>query len=133
MSDPLTDSDFAALFGFRYALRRFLAFSADAAGGAGLTPQQHQALLAIRAGEGRELLVGALAERLLLRPHSATELVDRMVKLDLVTRVTSQGDRRQVTVRLTRKGEQLLNGLSEAHRAELRRLRPLLGELMSKL
>jgi len=133
MSDPLTDADFAALFGFRYALRRFLAFSADAAKGAGLTPQQHQALLAIRAGEGRELLVGALAERLLLRPHSATELVDRMVKLDLVTRVMSQGDRRQVTVRLTRKGEQLLTGLSEAHRAELRRLRPLLGELMSKL
>ena len=118
---------------FRYALRRFLAFSADAAGGVGLTPQQHQALLAIRAGEGRELLVGALAERLLLRPHSATELVDRMEKLDLVTRVMTQADRRQVTVRLTRKGEQLLNGLSEAHRAELRRLRPLLSELMSKL
>jgi len=133
MSDPLTDIDFAALFGFRYALRRFLAFSADAAGGVGLTPQQHQALLAIRAGEGRELLVGALAERLLLRPHSATELVDRMEKLDLVTRVMTQADRRQVTVRLTRKGEQLLNGLSEAHRAELRRLRPLLSELMSKL
>lgn len=133
MSDPLTEADFAALFGFRYALRRFLAFSAEAAGGAGLTPQQHQALLAIRAGEGRELIVGALAERLLLRPHSATELVDRMEKLGLVTRTVGQADRRQVTVRLTRKGEQLLNGLSEAHRAELRRLRPLLGELMSKL
>jgi len=133
MSDPLTEADFAALFGFRYALRRFLAFSAEAAGGVGLTPQQHQALLAIRAGEGRELIVGALAERLLLRPHSATELVDRMEKLGLVTRTVGQADRRQVTVRLTRKGEQLLNGLSEAHRAELRRLRPLLGELMSKL
>ena len=133
MSDPLTEADFAALFGFRYALRRFLAFSADAAAGAGLTPQQHQALLAFRAGEGRELLVGALAERLLLRAHSATELVDRMEKLDLVTRAIGQTDRRQVTVRLTRKGEQLLNGLSEAHRAELRRLRPLLSELMSKL
>jgi len=133
MSDPLTEADFAALFGFRYALRRFLAFSAEAAGGAGLTPQQHQALLAIRAGEGRELIVGALAERLLLRPHSATELVDRMEKLGLVTRTVGQADRRQVTVRLTRKGEQLLNELSEAHRAELRRLRPLLGELMSKL
>src|SRR3954453_12390553 len=114
MSDPLTDADFAALFGFRYALRRFLAFSAEAAGGAGLTPQQHQALLAIRAGEGRELIVGALADRLLLRPHSATELVDRMEKLGLVIRTVGQADRRQVTVRLTRKGEQLLNGLSEA-------------------
>jgi len=133
MSDPLTDADFATLSNFRYALRRFLAFSADAAAAAGLTPQQHQALLAIRGGGGHELLVGALAERLMLRPHSATELVDRMEKLDLVSRAPGEEDRRQVAVRLTPKGQQLLNGLSEAHRAELRRLRPLLGELMSKL
>ena len=133
MSDPLTDADFAALSNFRHALRRFLQFSADAAAEAGLTPQQHQALLAIRAGEGRELLVGALAERLLLRPHSATELVDRMEKLGLVSRVTGQTDRRQVTIRVTPRAEKLLKGLSEAHRAELRRLRPLLSELMAKL
>lgn len=132
MADPLTDRDFAALASFRHALRRFLQFSADAAAGAGLTPQQHQALLAIRGGEERELLVGALAERLMLRPHSATELINRMEKLDLVRRATGETDRRQVVVRLTPKGEQLLNGLTEAHRAELRRLGPLLGEL-SKL
>jgi len=133
MSDPITDADFATLSNFRYALRRFLAFSADAAQAAGLTPQQHQALLAIRGAGGDALLVGALAERLMLRPHSATELVDRMEKLHLVSRAPGEEDRRQVTVRLTPKGQQLLNGLSEAHRAELRRLRPLLGELMSKL
>jgi len=62
-----------------------------------------------------------------------TELVDRMVKLDLVHRAEGRADRRQVTVRLTSKGEQLLNGLAEVHRAELRRLRPLLAELMAKL
>ena len=133
MSDPLTDAEFADLSNFRHALRRFLRFSADAAADAGLTPQQHQALLAIRGGERRELLVGALAERLLLRPHSATELVDRMEKLGLVSRAIDQADRRQVTVRVSPKGEKLLTGLSEAHRAELRRLRPLLGELMAKL
>lgn len=132
MTGPLTDADFAALSSFRHALRRFLQFSADAAASAGLTPQQHQALLAIRGGAGRELLIGALAERLMLRPHSATELVNRMEKLDLVRRTTGATDRRQVAVGLSPKGEQLLNDLSEAHRAELRRLRPLL-ELMSKL
>jgi len=133
MSEPLADADFAALSGFRYALRRFLQFSGDAAVAAGLTPQQHQALLAIRASEGREMLVGALAERLLLRPHSATELVNRMEKLDLVHRAAGATDRRQVMIRLTPKGEQLLNGLTEAHRAELRRLRPMLTELMGKV
>jgi DNA-binding MarR family transcriptional regulator len=133
MADPLTDADFLALSNFRHVLRRFLQFSAEAAVSAGLTPQQHQALLAIRADAGRELLIGALAERLMLRPHSATELVDRMAKLDLVHRAAGEADRRRVTVRLTPKGEQLLSSLSEAHRAELRRLRPLLGDLMSKL
>jgi DNA-binding MarR family transcriptional regulator len=133
MADPLTDTDFAALASFRHALRRFLHFSADAAEGAGLTSQQHQALLAIRGSAGREMLVGALAERLMLRPHSTTELVNRMEKLGLVCRAAGANDRRQVTVRLTAKGDQMLNGLSEAHREELLRLRPLLGELMSKL
>jgi DNA-binding MarR family transcriptional regulator len=133
MADPLTDADFATLANFRYALRRFQQFSADAAADAGLTSQQHQALLAIRASEGREMLVGALAERLLLKPHSATELINRVEKLGLVARAAGGTDRRQVAVRLTAKGEQLLNGLSEAHRGELRRLKPLLSELMSKL
>jgi len=133
MADPLTDADFATLSRFRHALRRFQQFSADAAADAGLTPQQHQALLAIRASEGREMLVGALAEWLMLRPHSATELINRVEKLGLVARAAGETDRRQVAVRLTPKGEQLLNGLSEAHRAELRRLKPLLAELMSKL
>lgn len=133
MAEPLTDADFATLASFRYALRRFQQFSADAAADAGLTPQQHQALLAIRASEGREMLVGALAERLMLKPHSATELINRVEKVGLVARASGETDRRQVAVRLTAKGEQLLHGLSEAHRAELRRLKPLLSELMSKL
>ena len=133
MADPLTDADFATLAGFRHALRRFLQFSVEAAAGVGLTSQQHQALLAIRASEGREMLIGALAEKLMLRPHSATELLNRVEKLGLISRAAGETDRRQVAVRLTAKGEQLLNGLSEAHRAELRRLKPLLSELMAKL
>ena len=68
----LSDADYGTLAGFRRALREFARFSEQAAEGVGLAPQQHQALLAIRAEGG--LTVGELAERLLLRPHSATGL-----------------------------------------------------------
>jgi len=126
----IRDEDYAMLATFRYELRRFLHFSERAAEDAGVTAQQHQALLAIRAASGAAMPVGALAERLLLRPHSTTGLIDRLQKLDLVERFQADGDRRQVLVRLTPMGETLLATLSEAHRAELRRLTPLLAGLM---
>ena len=126
----IRDEDYAMLATFRYELRRFLHFSERAAEDAGVTAQQHQALLAIRAASGAAMAVGALAERLLLRPHSTTGLIDRLQKLDLVERFQADGDRRQVLVRLTPMGETLLATLSEAHRAELRRLTPLLAGLM---
>lgn len=125
----IRDEDYAMLATFRYELRRFLHFSERAAEDAGVTAQQHQALLAIRAASGAAMAVGALAERLLLRPHSTTGLIDRLQKLDLVERFQADGDRRQVLVRLTPMGETLLATLSEAHRAELRRLTPLLAGL----
>ena len=133
MTDDVRDDDYATLATFRYELRRFLHFSERAAETAGLTAQQHQALLAVRAAAGMELPIGALAERLLLRPHSATGLVDRLQKLELVERAASETDRRQVRVRLTEKGKALLASLSSSHRAELRRMRPLLTELVSRL
>lgn len=125
----IRDEDYALLATFRYELRRFLQFSERAADDAGVTAQQHQALLAIRAAPGAAMPVGALAERLMLRPHSTTGLIDRLQKLDLVERFPADGDRRQVLVRLTPMGETLLATLSEAHRAELRRLTPLLAGL----
>lgn len=126
----IRDEDYVMLATFRYELRRFLQFSERAADDAGVTSQQHQALLAIRAASGAAMPVGALAERLLLRPHSTTGLIDRLQKLGLVERVRADGDRRQVLVRLTPMGETLLATLSAAHRAELRRLTPLLAGLM---
>lgn len=129
----IRDEDYAMLATFRYELRRFLHFSECAADDAGVTAQQHQALLAIRAAPGAAMLVGALAERLLLRPHSTTGLIDRLQKLDLVERFPADGDRRQVLVRLTQAGETLLATLSQAHRAELRRLRPLLTSLLERV
>jgi DNA-binding MarR family transcriptional regulator len=126
----IRDEDYVMLAAFRYELRRFLHFSERAADDAGVTSQQHQALLAIRAASGAAMPIGTLAERLLLRPHSTTGLIDRLQKLGLVERVRADGDRRQVLVRLTSMGETLLATLSEAHRAELRRLTPLLAGLM---
>ncbi len=133
MDDELDEEDYAALAGFRFELRRFLQFSEQAARSAGLTPQQHQALLAIRAAGNAELLVGALAERLLLRPHSTSEMVQRLVDQGLVSRHQTEGDGRQVRIELTGRARGILASLSIAHRTELRRLRPLLQRLLEAL
>jgi len=138
MSDPLTDEDYRRLAEFRYALRSFLAFSEKKAVLAGITAQQHQALLAIRAAPDGIMLIGELAERLQLKPHSATEHVDRLVRAGLVRReekgIDRQGaDRRQVAIRLTPEGGELLASLSVVHREELRRIKPMLMELMARL
>ncbi|MEO6753630.1 MAG: helix-turn-helix domain-containing protein, partial [Chthoniobacteraceae bacterium] len=76
----LSKSQYEVLAAFRFALRRFLRFSEDAATAAGITPQQHQALLAIKGFPARDrVTVGELAERLQIRHHSAVGLIDRLV------------------------------------------------------
>jgi DNA-binding MarR family transcriptional regulator len=103
---------------FRYQIRRFLRFSEQAARRAGLEPAQHQLLLAVKAHDG-EPTVSDLAERLQLRHHSVVGLIDRLAESGLVRRNRAEGDRRQVRVRLTPKGEAVLRKLSLDHRAEL--------------
>jgi DNA-binding MarR family transcriptional regulator len=130
----LSKSEYESLAAFRYALRQFLRFSEEAAKGAGITPQQHQALLAIMGFPGRDQVsVGELAERLQLRHHSTVELVDRLVELKLVARAQSPIDRRSVLVRPTARGVQVLGKLSAAHRQQLRRLGPKFAVLLKKL
>jgi len=133
MADELDEESYRALAGFRYELRRFLHFSENVARDAGLTPQQHQALLAIRAAGGEGMLVGELAERLLLRPHSASELAARLEGQDLAIRTHAATDRRQVCIRLTARATEILASLSVAHRAELQRSGPMLRGLLEKL
>ena len=131
---PLSAADYATLSEFRHVLRQFAAFSKDAAVAAGLTAQQHQALLAIKGfPDGAPVTVGALAERLGVRHHSAVGLVDRLAKRSLVRRRTDPADRRQVRIELTRGADALLAGLSLAHRDELRRLAPLLRTLLKQI
>ncbi len=122
------------LAAFRYALRRFLHFSEAAAQAAGITPQQHQALLAIKGFPGRDqITVGELAERLQLRHHSAVGLIDRLVSEKLVARAPSREDRRQVQIQLTRRGEETLEKLSALHHEQLKRIGPELSRLLERL
>lgn len=130
----LSKSQYESLAAFRYALRQFLRFSEDAAKRAGLTPQQHQALLAIKGFPGRDTVtVSELAERLQLRHHSTVELLDRLEDLKLVTREQSVADRRHVNVHLTSRGEQVLDKLSSAHEEQLRCIGPRLTTLLERL
>jgi DNA-binding MarR family transcriptional regulator len=131
----LTDADYRALGAFRYQLRRFLHFSEIAAKAQGLEPQQHQMLLAIRALEqpGAPPTVGQLAEHLFIRHHSGVGLIDRLAAHGLVERLRGDEDRRQVRVRLTAAGIQVLHQLSSIHREELRRSAPRLVEILSDM
>jgi DNA-binding MarR family transcriptional regulator len=130
----LSKQDYQALAGFRHALRQFLAFSEAAAAEAGLTPGQHQALLAIKGMPGgNDISVGDLAAWLGVRHHSCVGLVDRLVRQGLVRRCHDPVDRRRMALRLTARAERKLAGLSVAHRDELRRLSGPLGSSLAVL
>lgn len=118
----MRDADYEALAQFRFQVRSFLAFSEAAAQSQGLTPQQHQALLGIK-GFVRPgpATVGDVARFLLIRHHSAVELINRMARLGLISRVADPEDARRVRLKLTRKGEQKLQALSRANLDELQR------------
>jgi DNA-binding MarR family transcriptional regulator len=128
----LHDGDYAALADFRFALRQFQAFSDARAKETGLTPQQHQALLAIRGAEAGQSTIGYVAQRMMLKPHSTTGLIDRLETLGLVTRHVVPEDRRRAELRLTDKAGTLLATLSATHREEIRRLKPLLEGMLSR-
>lgn len=133
-AERLSRADYELLAEFRYLLRRFLAFSEAAARRAGLTPHQHQALLAIKGYPQRQRVsVGELAKRLGLRHHSVVGLLDRLASRGLITRRANPADRRQVLIELTRKAETTLEDLSRTHRDELRRLAPLLRPLLEQV
>lgn len=133
MSADFTDADYATLAAFRYSLRQFLAFSEDRVAGHGLTPKQHQALLAIRAAPADGATIGYVAERLIVKPHSASGLIDRLVALGLVERRASSTDRRRTFLVLTAEALGVLAQLSVAHREEILRLRPMLVDLLQTM
>lgn len=123
--DALSPGDYEALGNLRHALRKFTEFSNVEVSKLGLTPQQHQALLAIKGlPPEKEMTIGMLADRLLIAPHSATELVNRLAEAGYIERVSSQIDGRRQIVRLTNKAELNLARLSGAHLHEIREMAP---------
>jgi DNA-binding MarR family transcriptional regulator len=130
----ITKSHYESLAALRHELRRFLNFSEAAARQAGLTPQQHQALLAIKGFPGRDYAsIAELAERLQLKHHSVVGLVDRLARRQLLRRTSSNADRRCVELRLTAKAEKVLGRLSTIHLRELRQFGPNLHRLVGSI
>jgi DNA-binding MarR family transcriptional regulator len=132
--NDLTDADYEALSNLRYTLRRFMDFSASAAQEEGLPAQQHQALLAIRGHRSEDAMtIGLLSERLLIAPHSATELVGRLVAAGYVSRKADPADKRRQTLELTEKADDVLRRLTAIHMTEIRDMAPKLIDILKGL
>jgi len=128
----LSDAEYEALASFRLAIRRFLHFSRERAREAELNPAQHQALLAVRAAPDRRLSIGELGRILFLKPHTASELATRLTSSGLLMRVAG-ADARERLLEITLEGEECLKALSQVHRDEIKRIKPMLAEVMRQL
>lgn len=121
--EELSQADYARLLALRTGLRHFERWSAQAAQDAGLTPAQHQLMLAIRGHSDQAgPTIGEAADYLLLQHHSAVGLVDRAEAAGLVRRLRDEEDHRVVRLHLTPKGARCLERLSALHLQELDRL-----------
>lgn len=130
----LRTEEYRALGAFRRTLREFLAFSEAGAQALGLTPQQHQALLAVRAHVGSEpMSIGELADCLLIKNHSAVGLVARLVERGLIVRAPSTFDRRRVVLSLTPDAVDRLETISRNNLGELNRAADIFRDLMGAL
>jgi len=130
-SSAITKIEYEILAEFRYTLRQFMSFSENAAKEVGITPQQHQALLAIKGFPGREqVTIRELSQRLQIKHHSTVGLVNRLEAEKLITRSAARDDRRKVLISLTARGHSILKKLSDIHRDELQRLSPQLRSLL---
>ncbi len=126
----LAQADFEHLLELRTGLRRFLRWSEEQARVAGLSPAKHQLLLAIK-GHSNPAgpTIGEIADYLVLRHHSAVELVDRAEADGLVKRIPDQASKSVVRVKLTKRGAQKLDALTGAHLQELAHLVPTMRAL----
>jgi DNA-binding MarR family transcriptional regulator len=127
----LSDDDYKALGDFRRAIREFLTFSQEGALEHGLTSQQHQALLAIRAHSGREpITIGELAEALMIKSHSAVGLVTRLEERDLVVRRESTEDRRRALLEIRPRGAEILEAISMRNLGKIGRAAEILEDIV---
>ncbi|WP_241215193.1 MarR family winged helix-turn-helix transcriptional regulator [Thermobaculum terrenum] len=130
----LTEQQYQALANLRYVIRKFLHFSESAARQAGVEPQQHQLMLAIKGlPEGAKPTIGEIAERLQVQHNTAVELVNRAEAAGYVRRMKDRDDKRQVLVWLTDQGERVLDMLSAIHMSELKVMGPQLIQALESI
>jgi DNA-binding MarR family transcriptional regulator len=129
----LDQEHYTGLAGFRFALRQFIAASENINRAAGATQQQYQAMLAIKTWPYETMSMKDLAEQLLLTHHAAVQLVNRLAHSGFAERETSASDRRSVLLKLTAKGEALLDELAAKHLEEMLRQEPALTSSLRRL
>lgn len=134
MAETAMQPNFKAMAELRYQIRRFLRSSENAARQAGVEPQQHQLLLAVRGlPDHLKPTIGVLAERMQLQHHSTVELIDRLVDRGFLCRLRATDDRRQVLIKLTHDGEEFLKKLSLHHLQELQSVGPTFVKVLQSL
>lgn len=122
-----SEQDYRDQADFRAALRHFTHFSEEQARLHGITPQQHQLLLAVRGHPTYpRVTIGLVAQALQIRHHSASLLVDRGVRRGLLDRQEDPDDRRRALLRLLPEGQRILDEVMAANRAQIRSLRGVL-------
>ncbi|MEO7799162.1 MAG: MarR family transcriptional regulator [Opitutaceae bacterium] len=121
------------LASFRRGLRQFLSFSESIVGAVGITSQQYQALLILIRSRDEGVTIGSLAKELLLVPHGAVQLVNRLSEAGLAERYADESDARISRVHATPKSLQLMKALVKAHAGELRAQERLLRESLDGL
>ena len=130
----LRAEDYNALGAFRHAMRKFLRFSKEVLAEADLTPEQYEALLAIKSRSSENgLNIRDLSEQLQIRHHSAVNLVNKLAARRMIFRKRAAVDRRQVLVKLSSSGEAALAGLAAIHRQEIRRRSAEIIEALQRL
>ena len=129
---PFTPEDAKLMANFRHLVRQFFVFSETTAKAEGISAQNHRALLAIKVSDGKPTLA-ELADALVIKHHSAVELVNRLVRAGLVARKHDKSDHRRVTIELTALGENKVSTISSRNRRELARLAPHLKDVLTQL
>jgi DNA-binding MarR family transcriptional regulator len=128
MSEPehvraVGDDEYRDLLEFRNELRRFLRWSEERAGAAGLTRALHQLMLVVRGHPGREgPTIADAALALDMRHHSAVELAQRAEAAGLIGRRRGEVDHRRVHLTLTEEGSRRLEALTRDHLPRIRLL-----------
>lgn len=119
----LSKSDYVGRARLRHQLRLFERFTEEVCEAHGITLSQYLLLLQVKGRPDRDwALVGELAECMVLRHHTAVELVGRCELGGLVRRERDEDDQRRVRVLLTAKGDRTLERIARGHVEELERL-----------